>query len=221
MRGRSGTVSACHPGRPVALASWRVQPLATKGDDALDDRRIELGDPRRPRLVAQKPLEALGCETLLPAPDASLGLAGLAHDRVRADALGRQKHDLSSPDMLLRCVAVFDQRVKPIKVGGRGQASPAQPARTIAEPAQTGRPASSDGALRNSETVRKSGGSSPTMLMKSAVRCAHCCSAANSQSAARVPNVADQHRRCSAVGPIRKDHWAFDPEFCPARAAVR
>jgi hypothetical protein len=28
----AGTVSACHPRRPVALASWRAQPLATAGD---------------------------------------------------------------------------------------------------------------------------------------------------------------------------------------------
>ncbi|SRR5260370_15541325 len=34
MRGGPGTVSACHPGRAVALASWRAQPLATTGDDA-------------------------------------------------------------------------------------------------------------------------------------------------------------------------------------------
>jgi hypothetical protein len=48
-----------------------------------------------------------------------LGLAGLAHDRVRADALGAEQHDLRPPNVLLRRVAVFDQSVEPIKVGGR------------------------------------------------------------------------------------------------------
>jgi hypothetical protein len=77
------------------------------------------GDPRGTRLVAQQALEALGGETLLPKPHTSLGLAGLAHDRVCADALGCQKHDLRPPDVLLGAVAVLDQGSKPIKVDGR------------------------------------------------------------------------------------------------------
>ena len=58
-------------------------------DNALGDRRIELGDARGSRLVAQKPVHAFGGEPFLPAPDAGLGFAGLAHDRIRPDALRR------------------------------------------------------------------------------------------------------------------------------------
>ena len=40
MRGRPGTVSACHPGRAVALASWRAQPLATGATRLRPDRSL-------------------------------------------------------------------------------------------------------------------------------------------------------------------------------------
>ena len=66
---------------------------------------------RGPRLVAQQPVDALGGETLLPAPDARLGFAGLAHDRIRAEVLDAEQHDLRSPHVLLRQIA------KPIDVG--------------------------------------------------------------------------------------------------------
>ena len=62
--------------------------LQGQSHNPLGDRRLELRDARGPRLVAQKPVHAFGGEPLLPAPDAGLGFAGLAHDRVRADALG-------------------------------------------------------------------------------------------------------------------------------------
>jgi hypothetical protein len=70
-------------------------------------------------LVAQKSVHAFSGETVLPAPDAGLGLARLAHDRVRSGALGAQQYDLCPPDMFLRRVAVFDQSAEPIKLGGR------------------------------------------------------------------------------------------------------
>ena len=69
-------------------------------------------------LIAQEAVDAFGSETLLPAPDASLGLAGLAHDRVRAETLGAKQDDANSPNMLLRRVAVLHQTAKPIQVGG-------------------------------------------------------------------------------------------------------
>lgn len=62
--------------------------LQGQSHNPLGDRGIELRNARGPRLVAQKPVHAFGGEPLLPAPDAGLGFAGLAHDRVRADALG-------------------------------------------------------------------------------------------------------------------------------------
>jgi hypothetical protein len=97
--------------------AWRL--FHRQSDDALGDRGGELGDPRGSRLVAQEAFEPLRRETLLPSPDAGLGFAGLAHDRVRAKALGAHEHDLRAPHVLLRRVAVFDQRSKPIHVQGR------------------------------------------------------------------------------------------------------
>src|ERR1700733_10342493 len=84
-----------------------------QSDDALGDRGVELGDARGTRLVAQKALEALVGEAFLPAPDAGLGLAGVAHDRVRANAFGRHQRDLCSPDVLLRRVAIFNESSQP------------------------------------------------------------------------------------------------------------
>jgi len=70
----------------------------------------------RPRLVAQKPVDAFGGEPLLPAPHAGLGLACLAHDRVRAHPLAAEQHDLRPPNVLLPSVAVFDHSAEPIHV---------------------------------------------------------------------------------------------------------
>ncbi len=92
--------------------------LHGQGDDARGDQRIELRDARGPCLVAQKPVHAFGGETLLLAPHAGLGFAGLPHDRVRAGFLGAEQNDLRSPHVLLRRVSVFDQSAKPVKVGG-------------------------------------------------------------------------------------------------------
>ena len=84
------------------------------------------GCAAEPGLIAQKVFEALNRKAPLPAPNASLGLAGLAHDCDCADALGRQQHDLCAPDVLLRRVAVFHDSMKPIHVGSsdrKGNAS--------------------------------------------------------------------------------------------------
>jgi hypothetical protein len=93
--------------------------LHGQGHDPLGDRGIELRNARGPRLVAQKPVHTFDGEAFLPAPDADLGLAGLAHDRARSDAFGAEQHDLRPPNVLLRRVAVSDQSAKPIKVSRR------------------------------------------------------------------------------------------------------
>ena len=94
--------------------------------DAFGDSGIKLRDARRPRLVAQQPFKALVGKAFLPAPDAGLGLARLAHDRARADPFRGQQDDPCSPDVLLRGVPVADQRTEPIEVSrrdGKGDAS--------------------------------------------------------------------------------------------------
>ena len=117
---RLGHRPAC-PMRPFARRLLHGQ-----RDDALRDGGIELRDAGGPRLVAQKPGHAFGGEALLPAPDAGLGLARLAHDRVCPQPLGAEQHDLRTPHMLLRRVAVIDHCTKLIQVGrgdGKGNAS--------------------------------------------------------------------------------------------------
>jgi hypothetical protein len=47
--------------------------------DSFGDRGRKLQDARGPGLVTQKAVDAFGCEPFLPAPNAVLGLAGLAH----------------------------------------------------------------------------------------------------------------------------------------------
>ena len=76
-------------------------------------------DPRGPRLVAKQAFEAFFNEPFLPAPDASLGFAGSPHDLVRADTVGGEQDNLSSPDMLLRGVAIFDESLEPAPIGRR------------------------------------------------------------------------------------------------------
>jgi hypothetical protein len=53
----------------------------------------------------------------LPAPNDRLCLAGSPHDLGRAAPVGRGKDDFSAPDMLLRHLAIADNRLKPTAVG--------------------------------------------------------------------------------------------------------
>ena len=90
-----------------------------QGDNALGGFAPEPLDARGPRLVAKQAFEAFFNEPFLPAPDASLGFAGSPHDLVRADPIGGEQDDLSSPDMLLRGVAIFDESLEPAQIGRR------------------------------------------------------------------------------------------------------
>ena len=79
--------------------------------------RAKRRNARGAGLVAQKAVDTLLHEALLPAPDTGLGCSGLPHDRVGADAVGAQQHDGRAPDMLLRCIAVPGDGLKPVAVG--------------------------------------------------------------------------------------------------------
>ena len=77
-----------------------------RGDDPLDDLRIERFTARRAGLVAQQPVDAFPHEALLPAPHDGLGAPGAAHNCAGAQAVGRQQKNFRPPDVLLRAVPV-------------------------------------------------------------------------------------------------------------------
>ena len=109
---------------PAALASIRpVQWVASPGgaDERQVDHPLHRGRRQRrlaglARLVAQQPVDALRHEALLPAPDHRLGLAGSPHDLGGAAAVGGGQDDFGAPDMLLRRVAIGDDRLKPTAI---------------------------------------------------------------------------------------------------------
>lgn len=98
------------PGPLGRLTRWRGQ---RQGDDPLAHFGSERRDARGTCFVAQEPVFAFLSEALLPAPDGGLALAGLAHDRVRAEPVSRGEHDPSAPDMFLRAVAVSHDGFEP------------------------------------------------------------------------------------------------------------
>jgi len=100
--------------RPVrGFVVRRLQRHRHDGGGAVVGHRRHAG---RSRLVAQKACDALLHEPRLPAPDRGLRRAGRGHDAVRPDPVGAQQHDPGAPDMLLRRVAIRDQRLKPLPV---------------------------------------------------------------------------------------------------------
>jgi len=122
-----GDADAGRPGHggtgPVGRLAGRF--TQRQGDHLLDDRVGQRWHARRPGLVAQQPLDAFLGEALLPAPDRRLGDAGLAHDGVGAQARGGEQHDPAAPDVLLRSVAVRDDRLEAGSVvGADGKADP-------------------------------------------------------------------------------------------------
>ena len=84
-----------------------------------DHRRAERRLARRPRLVTAQAVHAGLHIARPPAPDRRLAHAQAALNFVGPDAVAGQSHDLRAPDMLLRRVAVGDQRLQPIPIPGR------------------------------------------------------------------------------------------------------
>jgi len=68
------------------------------------------------RLVARQACNALRHEPRLLPPYHRLGFAGPPHDLGRAAAVGGGKDDFGAPNMLLRRVAVADNRLKPTTI---------------------------------------------------------------------------------------------------------
>ena len=109
---------ARHHGRgPVGRLEGRIG--QRQRDDTCRHLRSERRNARRPRLVAQQPLDAFFGKALLRAPDAGLRLARPAHDLDRAEPVGAEQNDLGSPNVLLSRVVVADQHLQAAVVGWR------------------------------------------------------------------------------------------------------
>src|SRR5271156_1350288 len=86
--------------------------LVGQGHDPIDGRGRQGRDARGSGLVAGEPLDPLMHEAFLPAPDHGFALADSARDRGRALAISGQNNDLRPPDVLLRAVAIPDDRLQ-------------------------------------------------------------------------------------------------------------
>ena len=109
--------SLCHQrAGPVRRFAGRL--IERQGDDPRCGFIAQGLDARGSRLVAQKAFTTLLRKAFLPAPDAGLRLVRLAHDLVRANAIGGEHNDPAAPDMLLRCVSVIDHSHKARRSAG-------------------------------------------------------------------------------------------------------
>ena len=105
-----------HRGSPVGRLDGRIG--LGKRDDPLGYIRSEWWDTRGSCLIAQEAVVTRLHEAFLPAPHTGLRLAGLVHDLMGADAVRAQQDDLSSPDMLMRGVAIPRERRQTAAVTG-------------------------------------------------------------------------------------------------------
>ncbi len=86
-------------------------------DELINQFRVE-GRDGWSALVAQKAIDALGHETLLPSPHTGLRFAGCRHDRHRSQPVLAHQDDLSAPYVFLRRTAVRNDGFEPNPVGG-------------------------------------------------------------------------------------------------------
>ena len=99
-----------HPAGPMGCFSRRRRQRQV--NHPLHDGRGQRRLARFARLVAGQAAHALRHEPCLPAPYHRFGLAGSPHDLGGAAGIGRRQNDLSAPNMLLRRVAVANNRLK-------------------------------------------------------------------------------------------------------------
>jgi hypothetical protein len=93
--------------------------LVGQRDHPIDHLRRQRRKPRRPGLVADQPGNPFVHEALLPAPNHRLVLAHRAADGVGALPIGGQQHDARAPNVLLRTVAVANDRLQPHPISRR------------------------------------------------------------------------------------------------------
>jgi hypothetical protein len=87
--------------------------LVGQHDDPIDGLGGQRRNARGPGLVAGQPLDPFMHEALLPAPDHGFALADSAGDGGGALAVGGQNNDPRPPKVLLRAVAIANDRVQP------------------------------------------------------------------------------------------------------------
>jgi hypothetical protein len=109
------------------FAGWIAK---RQGDNPLGRLAIERLDPRGPGLVAKQTLEPFFQEAFLPAPNASLGLAGSSHDLVRAGPIGREEMAIPTGSI---CGAIEARTGRDLScsVGGLGALSRAMSRRVV------------------------------------------------------------------------------------------
>src|SRR5271156_444372 len=112
MNGTDAQTSSFGHERAGPMASLPRGIAKRQRHDALGRFNRKRRDARAPGLVAKKALKPLLHEAFLPAPHASLRLAGPAHDLIRAGAVAGQQNDFGPPNVLLRGVAVLDESHK-------------------------------------------------------------------------------------------------------------
>ncbi len=105
-----------HGGGPVRRLGGRIGQGCRH--HALNDLQAERRYARRPRLVPQEAVDALGHEPLLPAPDTGLGFARPTHDLDGPGAIGCRQNDPGPPNMFLGAVPVRDDRFQPDPLRG-------------------------------------------------------------------------------------------------------
>ena len=87
--------------------------LIGQRNDTIDGLGRQRRDARGPGPVAGEPVDPLMHEALLPAPHHGLALADSPCDGGGARAVSGQNNDPCAPDVLLRAVAIANDRVQP------------------------------------------------------------------------------------------------------------
>jgi hypothetical protein len=105
-------------GRACPVGSFAIRRPQRTADNLVLDLGSKWRDARRPAFIAQQAADALGHEAGLPAPHGGLAGAGAVHDLGGAAAISGQQHNVRTPNVLLRAVAIPYDRRKSLAVVG-------------------------------------------------------------------------------------------------------